>query len=156
MNKDSCCSSRTKFFQRIIVGIAVFLAGATFTRLSAAQTRSRVIVAHGVGIYSLNPYAVNTSPLTAAWGSVMESLIEPDYEKRGYRGVLAESWQLKGTRLEFKLRKGVRFHDGSPFTAADVVASFKRILTDKNSLQSPNLEMSKTWRHPTRIPSSLT
>lgn len=148
MNKNSWCFSRTKFFQRIILGIAVFLAGATFTRVSPAQTRSRVIVAHGVGIYSLNPYAVNTSPLTAAWGSVMESLIEPDYEKRGYRGVLAESWQLKGTRLEFKLRKGVRFHDGSPFSAADVVASFKRILTDLNSLQSPNLENVKDMDAP--------
>src|SRR5215207_10269927 len=80
MNKNSWCFSRTTFFPRIIVGIAVFLAAATFTRVSPAQTRSRVIVAHGVGIYSLNPYAVNTSPLTAAWGSVMESLIEPDYE----------------------------------------------------------------------------
>jgi len=148
MNKNSWCFSRTKFLPRIIVGVVVFLASATFTRLSPAQTRSRVIVAHGVGIYSLNPYAVNTSPLTAAWGSVMESLIEPDYEKRGYRGVLAESWQLKGTRLEFKLRKGVRFHDGSPFTAADVVASFKRILTDKNSLQSPNLENVKDMEAP--------
>lgn len=113
-----------------------------------AQSRSRVTVAHGVGIYSLNPYAVNTSPLVAAWGSVMEPLVEPDYDKRTYRGVLAESWQLKGTRLEFKLRKGVRFHDGTPLTSADVVASFKRILTDKQSLQSPNLENVKEMETP--------
>lgn len=113
-----------------------------------AQSRTRVTVAHGVGIYSLNPYAVNTSPLVAAWGSVMEPLVEPDYEKRTYRGVLAESWQLKGTRLEFKLRKGVRFHDGTALTSADVVASFKRILTDKQSLQSPNLENVKEMETP--------
>src|SRR5881409_975225 len=61
-------------------------------------------------------------------------------QKRGYRGVLAESWQMKGTRLQFKLRKGVRFHDGTPFTSKDVIASFRRILTDKQSLQAPNLQ----------------
>ena len=70
----------------------------------------------------------------------MEPLIDADYEKRGYRGVLAESWQMKGTKLQFKLRKSIRFHDGAPLTSRDVLASFKRILTDKQSLQAPNLQ----------------
>ncbi|MGH7929147.1 MAG: ABC transporter substrate-binding protein, partial [Candidatus Binatia bacterium] len=108
-------------------------------RFAFAQSRSRVTVAHGVGIYSLNPYAVNTSPLQAIWQSIMETLIDVDYDERRYRGVLAESWQIKGTRIEFKLRKGIRFHDGTPFSSKDVIASFKRILTDKESLQRPNL-----------------
>jgi hypothetical protein len=52
-----------------------------------AQTpnRSRVTVAHGVGIYSLNPYAVNTSPLQAIWQSIMEPLRA--------RGILANEGQ---------------------------------------------------------------
>ncbi len=107
--------------------------------LAQSTARNRITVAHGVGIYSLNPYAVNTSPLQAIWGSIMEPLIDADYAKRGYRGVLAESWQMKGTKLGFKLRKNIRFQDGTPFTSRDVLASFKRILTDKHSLQSPNL-----------------
>jgi len=148
MNSRSPCFCRGKCFSRCLVAIALFLTVAAVSRPCLAQPRSRVVVAHGVGIYSLNPYAVNTSPLVAAWSSVMEPLIEPDYEKRTYRGLLAESWQLKGTRLEFKLRKGVRFHDGSPFTSADVVASFKRILTDKQSLQAPNLENLKDMEAP--------
>jgi len=54
--------------------------------------------------------------------------------------VLAESWQMKGNKIHFKLRKGIRFHDGAPFSSKDVIASFKRILTDKESLQAPNLQ----------------
>lgn len=148
MNRSSRCSQGAQLLQRILIAVTVIVAASLAPLSASAQARSRVIVAHGVGVYSLNPYAVNTSPLVAAWGSLMEPLIEPDYEKRTYRGVLAESWQLKGTRLEFKLRRNVRFHDGTPFSSADVVASFKRILTDKNSLQSPNLENVKDMEAP--------
>ena len=51
-------------------------------------------------------------------------------------GILAD----EGQQIQFKLRKGIRFHDGTPFTRKDVIASFKRILTDKESLQAPNLQ----------------
>ncbi|MGH2533165.1 MAG: ABC transporter substrate-binding protein [Thermomicrobiales bacterium] len=43
---------------------------------------------------------------------------------------LAESWQVSedGLQYTFTLRAGVTFHDGTPLTAADVEASFQRIL----------------------------
>jgi peptide/nickel transport system substrate-binding protein len=148
MRRRSGCVNRRGFIRRLLAGTAVLLPHSAALPPVSAQVRRRVIVAHGVGIYSLNPYAVNTSPLVAAWASLMEPLIEADYEKRSYRGVLAESWQMKGARIEFKLRKGVRFHDGSPFTAKDVIASFKRILNDKQSLQAPNLENVKDMEAP--------
>lgn len=48
--------------------------------------------------------------------------------------VLAEAWKPIGdTTWEFKLRKGVKFHDGSPFTADDVVFTFERLLGVPNS-----------------------
>ena len=86
----------------------------------------------------------------------MEPLIDADYEKRGYRGALAESWQMKGTKLQFKLRKSIRFHDGTPFSSKDVIASFKRILTDKQSLQAPNLENIKEMDAPDDLTVVLT
>jgi peptide/nickel transport system substrate-binding protein len=40
----------------------------------------------------------------------------------------------------FRLRKGIRFHDGSPFTAQDVIHSVNRIRNDKRSLQKSNFD----------------
>jgi peptide/nickel transport system substrate-binding protein len=48
---------------------------------------------------------------------------------------LAVSWKaLDDTTWEVKLRKGVKFHDGTPFTARDVKASFDRVLNPENKL----------------------
>jgi peptide/nickel transport system substrate-binding protein len=135
--------SRRRFLtEAALVSAAMPITALLPKRSILAQTagRSRVTIAHGVGVYSLNPYAVNTSPLQAVWQSIMEPLIDVDYDKREYRGVLAESWQMSGNKIHFKLRKGIRFHDGAPFSSKDVLASFKRILTDKESLQAPNLQ----------------
>jgi peptide/nickel transport system substrate-binding protein len=47
---------------------------------------------------------------------------------------LATSWRaINDTTWEFKLRKGVKFHDGSDFTAEDVVFSFDRIRNVPNN-----------------------
>jgi peptide/nickel transport system substrate-binding protein len=48
---------------------------------------------------------------------------------------LAVSWKnVDDTTWEVKLRKGVKFHDGTPFTARDVKASFDRVLNPENKL----------------------
>ena len=143
MNRKLRQWSRREFLKKTASAgalLSVTPFAAAKTARAQGTSRNRITVAHGVGVYSLNPYAVNTSPLQAVWGSIMEPLIDADYEKRGYRGILAETWQMKGTKLQFKLRKGIRFHDGTSFTSRDVLASFKRILTDKQSLQAPNLQ----------------
>ena len=43
-------------------------------------------------------------------------------------GDLATSWELQGTNWVFKLRDGVKWHDGAPFTAEDVKYTFDHIL----------------------------
>ncbi|MGH7417066.1 MAG: ABC transporter substrate-binding protein, partial [Candidatus Rokuibacteriota bacterium] len=60
-------------------------------------------------------------------GNVYDTLLQ--YDGQGRIGpALAESWtQPQPTRDVFRLRRGVTFHDGAPFTAADVLYTFQRI-----------------------------
>jgi peptide/nickel transport system substrate-binding protein len=105
----------------------------------AATPRDRVIVAMSIGVESLHPYSQSSSPVYGLWGHVVEQLVDTEYDKRGHFGELAESWKVQGTEWTFKLRKGIAYHDGSPFTAKDVAYSYERILKDPKSKQAPNL-----------------
>ena len=56
-------------------------------------------------------------------------------------GVLAESWQFQGNKWVFKLRKGVKFHNGATFTSKDVVFSVEKMRDEKGgSLQASNFK----------------
>ena len=45
---------------------------------------------------------------------------------------LAESWEFDGNRAIFHLRQGVTWHDGEPFTSADVLFTFGRLVGHPN------------------------
>ena len=62
---------------------------------------------------SIHPYNHSSSPIYGNWQHVIEPLIELDNDKKDYVGVLAESWQFQGNKWAFKLRKGVKFHNGA-------------------------------------------
>lgn len=51
---------------------------------------------------------------------------------------IAEKWQVTGRRIEFQIRKGVRFSDGRTLTAADVVATIKRLLDPNLHAPTPD------------------
>ena len=69
-------------------------------------------------------------------GGVMNNLIWPDPYRDGYTlvGDLAESWELsaQGQVITFRLRQGARWHDGTPFTSADVLYNFDRALKPRS------------------------
>lgn len=54
-------------------------------------------------------------------------------------GDLATGWKVSagGTVFTFNIRRGVRFHDGSPLTARDIVASFNKIIFPPEGVHSP-------------------
>ena len=64
---------------------------------------------------------------------IFPGLVRPD-ERLRPEPDLAESWSASpdGKIYTFKLRRGVRWHDGAPFTSADVRFTFEQILDPKS------------------------
>jgi peptide/nickel transport system substrate-binding protein len=118
-------------------GISVAFSGAV-VKASYAASKERLTILSSVSLDTLHPYAHSSSPQYGIWNNMLEPLVEVNYAKRDYFGVLAESWEFQGRKWVFKLRRNVRFHDGSPFTAQDVIYSINRMKNDKESLQKDN------------------
>jgi len=123
--------------QGTLAGLGALL-GNFIVRTSYAASRERLTILSSIGLDTLHPYAHSSSPHYGIWNNMIEPLVEVNYAKRDYFGVLAESWQFQGKKWIFKLRKNIRFHDGSPFTAQDVIYSISRMKNDKASLQKEN------------------
>src|SRR5262250_205191 len=73
---------------------------------------------------AMDPHAQWLDTNTSYYNHLYGSLVRID-EKSAIVPDLAESWKIvSDTEWRFNLRRGVKFHDGSAFDAADVVASF--------------------------------
>ncbi len=100
---------------------------------SLAVPAADLSIALGGDVTSMDPHFHNLTPNNNIGAHVFETLVAKDAGGR-FKPALAESWRaVDDTTWEFKLRKGVRFHDGSIFTAADVVYSLDRVPTVPNS-----------------------
>lgn len=81
-------------------------------------------------IASLDPvYSTNNWEYVTT-ANIYDALVWPDRE-RGVRPLIAESWEISEDALEysFTIRDDVKFHDGTPVTAEDVVFSWTRMMT---------------------------
>ncbi len=84
---------------------------------------------------SLDPYTLNETTTHAHVGQVYEGLIARDKDLK-IIPALAESWETMEdpTHWRFHLRKGVKFQNGDPFTADDVVFSADRVRAKGSNL----------------------
>ena len=88
----------------------------------------------GVEVTTMDPHYQNIGPSVNTSMHIFDGLINNDREKGQLKPGLAESWKaIDDLTWEFKLRKGVKFHDGSDFDAEDVIYSFDRPATIINS-----------------------
>ena len=110
------------------------LAFAATTQLVGAAT---LRIASAFDPQTMDPHAVALLYHTRVYTQVYESLVNRDAQFR-LEPSLALSWEAVGaTNWRFRLRPGVVFHDGTPFTADDVVFSIERALgpTSQRSFQ---------------------
>jgi peptide/nickel transport system substrate-binding protein len=106
------------------------------TAPKGAARKGATLVAGTVGeIDTLNPYLSNLYAQPAAFdvlSGVMEGLLAYDSKQRLKPG-LAERYEVSddGLVYTFKLRQGVTFHNGDPFSADDVVKTWEMIVNPK-------------------------
>jgi len=75
---------------------------------------------------SMDPHFHNLGPNNSMSSHLFDPLVRQD-ERQNLVPALATSWKpINDTTWEFKLREGVTFHDGTPFTADDVIFTFER------------------------------
>jgi len=124
--------------QSATLGLGALIAPSV-ARMGWAASNDRVVIYQGVGLDSLHPYGYSGGGISGIWRHLIEPLIQTDYGRNEYVGVLAESWEFQGRKWIFHLRKGIRFHNGSPFTSKDVAFSIDRLKNDKRSMQGSNV-----------------
>jgi peptide/nickel transport system substrate-binding protein len=105
------------------------------TLLAAAESAS-IIYLRPTDAINLNPWQAEDVYSNEIAFNIFEGLVRFRKNSTAVEPCLATSWSVKdnGKRWLFTLRRGVRFHDGSPFTAHSVLYSFQSRLRKKQNL----------------------
>jgi peptide/nickel transport system substrate-binding protein len=112
--------------RRFLQGAGVALLGRPGIGRAQARGDRSLRIASVTEAVSLDPHFQYFGPDRKAHRHIFEALCAPD-ERQRLRPALAESWRALDDRTwEFHLRPGVRFHDGSPFTAENAIFSLER------------------------------
>ncbi len=99
----------------------------------ASAAAADLSIALGADVTSIDPHYHNLTPNNNVAEHIFETLVTKDPRSR-LKPALAEAWRaVDDLTWEFRLRRGVKFHDGSDFTAADVVFSLDRVALVPNS-----------------------
>ena len=116
-------------FVRVV--LSFFLAALCVGAPAAGAASLRLGLAAEVS--TLDPHYLNIAPNVAFSSHLFDALVHSDQDGKLVPG-LAISWKpVDATTWEIKLRPGVKFHDGSDFTAEDAVYSLDRPALLKNS-----------------------
>ena len=133
------CRTLLSLFFIVAAGEISGLAGEAQAQVSAvtktdAKPLSREIsIGLSSAITSMDPHYHNLIPNNGVLRHIYDSLIRQDSSQSLVPG-LAKSWRaIDSTTWEFKLRRGVRWHDGHEFTAEDVAFTIKRAPNVPNS-----------------------
>jgi len=136
--------SYARFFEQLLASMAKPIAGLiAFVGLcliaamplgaAAVSATDELKIGLAADVSSLDPHYLNVASNVAFSSHVFDALVNVDPDGKLVPG-LATSWHaVDATHWIFKLRRGVKFHDGSDFTAEDVIFSLDRPATIVNS-----------------------
>ncbi|KPU91844.1 ABC transporter substrate-binding protein [Variovorax paradoxus] len=119
--------------RRNVAAAAVVCALGAVSMVAGAQT---IRIANQGDALSLDPHSLNESLQLSVTANVYETLVGRNKDL-SLAPLLATSWKQTSPDVwRFELRKGVVFHDGTPFTADDVVFSFARAQGDGSDMKA--------------------
>ena len=122
MRKRSARNSARQLVHHTLIG-AVAATALVFGSAANGQT---LRWASRYDILTMDPHSEIEALNQGINGQVYESLVMRDKQLKLVPGLATEWTQISPTLWRFKLRPGVKFHDGAAFTADDVVFSVKR------------------------------
>jgi peptide/nickel transport system substrate-binding protein len=116
-------------FARLPIGLLALGLAATLVPAADAQKRGGTLtIVRPTDPVSLEPNLETTAPGAWVYFNMLEGLLTLD-DKMQVKPALATSYEVMSpTKVRFKLRPNVKFHDGTPFNAAAVKFTYDRAL----------------------------
>jgi peptide/nickel transport system substrate-binding protein len=115
-----------RFYRRLFAALAAAV-------LALPAAAANLTIGLGTDVTATDPHYHNLTPNNNVASHLFGYLVERNEKSQPVPGLATEWKAIDPTTWEFKLRRGVKFHDGSDFTAADVVASIERVPKVPNS-----------------------
>ncbi len=116
-----------------MIKLTAAIAVSTLALLTGAASADNLTIGLASEPTSMDPHFHNLGPNNAMSVHLFDRLIAQDEKQRLSPG-LAVSWKpINDLTWEFKLREGVKFHDGSAFNADDVICTMERAPDVPNS-----------------------
>lgn len=128
---------KKKFLAAMAAALSMSVFAAPPSQAGKADDTLRIVWKESVP--NVDPYFNQVRSGIIIASLVMDTLILKDPNTGKFEPLLATSWEWKDdTTLRFVLREGVKFHNGEPFDADDVVYTLNYIVDPANKVLTPN------------------
>ncbi|HEY6087464.1 MAG TPA: ABC transporter substrate-binding protein [Burkholderiaceae bacterium] len=111
------------------------LIAATLTAAWGLSYAATLRVADVGDVQSMDPHSLNETLQLSFTGNIYEALVARGKDMKLVPSLATQWKQTAPTVWRFELRRGVKFHDGTPFTADDVVFTFQRGAADGSDMK---------------------
>ena len=113
-------------------GLALSMTAAMLCSMSVSaegEYKDTLVWGQGADVTSMDPHQGKETPTVEVTDQIFDTLLVVNPETNELEPQIAESWeQTSDTSYTFKIRQGIKFHDGSELTAEDVKFSLERAI----------------------------